>query len=114
MKKILILAVLIGLYTAASCQQEAKKHFVRVYNIEGKKIAKGFIASQTESTLTILKNTKTVQINMSDVSKIKNGRSAGHYIFIGSIAVIVPLTIAVAVCAASFALSGPMVFTFAP
>ena len=98
----MILAILIGLYTATSCQEQVKKHFVRVYNTEGKKIAKGFIANQTESTLTILHNEKTTEIPMSDVSKIKNGRSAGHYILIGSVAVIVPLGIAAIAMASAF------------
>lgn len=114
MKKIMILAMLIGFYTAASCQQKPEKHFVRVFNVEGKKVAKGFIVNKTETILTVAHGSKTTEVPMSDVSKIKKGRSAGHYILIGSVAVIVPFTIAIAIAAASWELAGPLMFTFTP
>jgi len=114
MKKILILAILFGLYTAANAQKHAKQRFVRVFNVSGKSICRGFLVSETEGNLIIRRGNDTLDVSRSDIGKIKNGRAAGHYILIGSVAVVVPCTIAavaIAAAASSVASMAPVALT---
>ena len=61
-----------------------KKLFVRVYNLEGKKIGKGHIVSLTDSLIQLKRGVKSVQFNFKDIGIIKTKRSAGHNILIGA------------------------------
>ena len=61
-----------------------KKLFVRVYDLEGKKIGKGHIVSLADSILQLKRGAKSVQFNVKDIGIIKTKRSAGHNILIGT------------------------------
>ena len=111
MKKILILAVLIGFYTAANCQHHEKRTFLRIFDVSGKAIVRGHLISESQTNLIMRKGSDTLNIPRSDIGKIKKGRSVGHYVWIGSVVIIVPTAIIAAAAAASLAsmtIVGPM------
>ena len=58
--------------------------FVRVYNMEGKKINKGYFQLISDTILGLKKEQKIAQINVTDIGFIKTKRSAGHNVLIGS------------------------------
>lgn len=62
-----------------------KKLFVRVYNLEGKKIGKGHIVSLTDSLLQLKRGAKDLQFSFNDIGTIKTKRSAGHNILVGAV-----------------------------
>lgn len=61
-----------------------KKLFVRVYDLEGKKIGKGHVNILNDTLLELKKNSKLIQFNVNDIGTIKTKRSAGHNILIGT------------------------------
>ncbi len=79
---ILILAFSINLVAQ---KEQDKKLFIRVFNLEGKKINKGHFQFINDSLLGLRRNRKAVQINVKDIGKIKTKRSAGHNVFLGSV-----------------------------
>jgi hypothetical protein len=62
----------------------SKKLFVRVYNLEGKKIGKGHIHFLNDTLLELKKNRKLIQFNVNSIGTIKTKRSAGHNILVGA------------------------------
>lgn len=62
------------------------KLFVRVYDLEGKKINKGFILAVNDSLLRIEKNKNYIDIPVKTIGMIKTKRSAGNNVLIGSLA----------------------------
>jgi len=82
---ILILALLsCGLFYAQKEKTKAAP-FIRVYDLNGKKIAKGRIASLTDTSLVTGPREKPVNIDVSRIGSIKTKRSAGHNIFLGAV-----------------------------
>ena len=82
MKKIIALLLLIaGLIITVSAQ---KKTFLRIYDESGKKIAKGFFAGTTDSSLILIKDDSSITVAVSKIGTIKTKRSAGHTILICS------------------------------
>jgi hypothetical protein len=59
--------------------------FIRVYDLNGIKIAKGRIASLTDTSLVTGPREKPVTIEVSRIGLIKTKRSAGHSIFMGAV-----------------------------
>ncbi|WP_298237848.1 hypothetical protein [uncultured Algibacter sp.] len=59
--------------------------FVRVYNIEGKKIAKGKIVFLSDSTLGLKKSNKLKEVPVKQIGKIKTKHSGGHNVLMGSL-----------------------------
>ncbi len=57
---------------------------MRIYNLNGKKIAKGKLLSTTKATLTLRRNKKTINISIDSIGSIKTKRSVGNNILIGS------------------------------
>ncbi|GAB2774719.1 hypothetical protein [Salinimicrobium soli] len=58
--------------------------FVRVYNLEGKKINKGRVLKVTDSSLVLISRKDQVEIMTGEIGKIKTKHSAGSNIFIGA------------------------------
>lgn len=68
------------------CQVGAQKNlFVRVYNLDEKKINKGQVLSITDSSLHLKsKGVNTVIFPIISIGKVKTKHSPGHHILIGS------------------------------
>ena len=78
MKKIIALLLIvagIGLHVTAQ-----KKTFLRVFDSTGKKIAKGYFAGTTDSTLLLIRDNQVVTVPMNQINTIRTKRSAGHTI----------------------------------
>ena len=111
MKKILILAVLVGFYTAANCQHHEKRTFLRIFDVSGKAIVRGHLISESQTDLIMRRGSDTLDVPRSDIGKIREGRSVGHYVLIGSVVIIIPTAIVAAAVAASFASMGTLAMT---
>lgn len=63
-----------------NAQKEAKRHdpFVRVYSLEGKKIAKGHITFINDSLLRLKNGDKLIELNIEDIGHVKTKKSGGH------------------------------------
>ena len=59
--------------------------FVRVYNMEGKKISKGHVLFAIDTILGLKKGNKIAKINVSDIGYIKTKRSEGNDVLMGSV-----------------------------
>ena len=81
----LILALLFSINVIA--QKEVKKDymFVRVYNLEGKKINKGIVFTVTDTTLQLKRNGRHENILFSNIGLIKTKHSEGHNVLMGSV-----------------------------
>jgi len=78
----LILFLLLTLAYFGAVAQNAT--FVRVYNLEGTKIAKGRLAGTTASSLQVLRGKDLVEVPVENIGSIKTKRSVGHNVLIGS------------------------------
>jgi hypothetical protein len=83
MRKLIALMVLLTINISILHAQ--KKVFVRVYDMSGKKTAKGFLAGTTDSSILISRDTLPVSIPVTQIGYIKTKRSAGHTILISSL-----------------------------
>ena len=85
MKYILLLFIFsLSFNSIAQELPKKSKIFVRVYNAENKKIAKGKMLKITDSTLILKRERKLISINSSEIYKIKTKRGAGHNALIGA------------------------------
>lgn len=80
----LIFALLFVINSFAQKETVEKGLFIRVFNLEGKKINKGHVAFVGDSILGLKKNGNDIEINVKEIGTIKTKRSAGHNILIGS------------------------------
>lgn len=65
-------------------QNSNKNTFIRVFNLEGKKIGKGYVYSINDDILILTKGKKRLEIEANEVGKIKTKRSGGHNVLMGS------------------------------
>jgi len=63
----------------------SKGTFLRVYNLEGKKVNKGKLHNVSDTAFTIKRNGKFINFNYKNIGYIKTKRSAGHNVIMGSI-----------------------------
>lgn len=84
-KLIAILFLSLCHYAFAQQQQDSATIFIRVFDLEGKRISKGRIAILSDSLLYLKKERGIITIPISEIGKIKTKRSAGHNIFIGAV-----------------------------
>ncbi len=87
LKKIMLVLTLI-MSTHSYAQKEILKNsiFVRVYNLDGKKMNKGYVAFVGDSILGLKRNGNYVEINVREIGTIKTKRSAGHNLLISTVA----------------------------
>ena len=78
----IILLVSINMY--AQIESKYGNAFIRVYNIEGKKIAKGKLLLVTEKSITLIKRNKRREIFLKDIGKIRTKRSFGNNVLKGA------------------------------
>ncbi len=84
--KTLMLLIVLTLFTNAYAQNRdfSKGMFVRVYNLEGKKISKGKLIFVSDTLLILKHNSKFNNLNPMDIGYIKTKRSGGHNVLIGA------------------------------
>lgn len=84
--KIIVLVFALQFVINSYAQKETleKGMFVRVFNLDGKKINKGHVAFVVDTLLVLKKNGNDVEINVKEIGTIKTKRSAGHNILVGS------------------------------
>ena len=84
--KNLIFLIALTLSINISAQNELKNSniFVRVFDLQGKKINKGKIFSISETSLQLIKKGENIKINFSSIGSIKTKRSAGNNLLIGA------------------------------
>lgn len=98
MKKLFFaMALILSINISAQKGTEKANVFVRVYDLQGKKISKGNILTITDSMLQLNAGTGPKEIEVSNIGLIKTKRSAGNNILIGSVIGAVPLIILAAV-----------------
>lgn len=84
--KHLLFAITLLLCLNITAQELPKKSkfFVRVYNNEGKKIAKGKILKITDSTLVLKKGRSSIKVPSNEISYLKTKRSNYHNALLGA------------------------------
>ncbi|WKD85464.1 hypothetical protein KCTC32516_00805 [Polaribacter huanghezhanensis] len=85
--KYLLFTIALFLCANITAQELPKKSkiFVRVYNNEGQKIAKGKMLKITDDTLFLKKGSKSVTVPLSDIMYIKTKRTNKHNVLIGGL-----------------------------
>ncbi|SHI95095.1 hypothetical protein [Algibacter luteus] len=85
MKSLIIILTLLLCFSVNAQEKKLKSNtFLRIYNLNGKKIAKGKLLSTTKTTLTLRRNKKPINISIDSIGSIKTKRSVGNNILIGS------------------------------
>lgn len=79
------LLVIISLFLFVKISAQESNVFIRTYNNQGKKIARGKVLKITDSTLILKKRGKSLIISSKDISYLKIKRSHGHAALIGAI-----------------------------
>jgi len=69
----------------AQSATQNNKIFVRVFNMEGKKIGKGHVLFAIDTVVGLKKGNKIAKINVSDIGYIKTNRSEGNDVLMGSV-----------------------------
>ena len=85
--KLILLCLTLLFCIKIHAQKEAKRHdpFVRVYSIEGEKIAKGRITFINDSVLGLKNEDKLIESTIADIGYIKSKRSGGHNVLVSSL-----------------------------
>ena len=75
-------SILTALFLVIVCLtiQAQKSPFIRIYNLNGKKIMKGNLFNVTDSSLTLISGGKNYEIPYQNIGTIKEGRSIGNSI----------------------------------
>lgn len=81
---IFIFAFLLCFSIYAQEKKLKSKTFLRIYNLNGKKITKGKILSSSSNTLTLSRNKKIINISVDSIGSIKTKKSVGNNILIGA------------------------------
>jgi hypothetical protein len=82
---ILSFVLLFSINLFAQNQTIKTEKFIRVYNLKGKKIAKGNIVFVNDSILSLKNTGKLKEIRIDEIGKIKTKRSGGHNVLMGSV-----------------------------
>ena len=84
MKNIFIaIALILGISVYAQVKNEQKDVFVRVFDLQGKKIGKGKILSISDTSIE-LKGKSESPISVANIGMIKTKHSGGHNVLIGA------------------------------
>lgn len=85
MKYVIVIIALILSINVFAQNEVYNNTFIRIYNLEGKKINKGKIKSITKNSIEIYLKGKTIKIPLNKIGKIKTKRSAGNNIVKGAL-----------------------------
>ena len=89
MCKSVVTAFVLLFFSSVVCSQGeliSKELFVRIYDAENIKIAKGFLSSVNDSGMVVLVKKKEVLVRTTRINTVKTRRSAGHNIGMGAMA----------------------------
>jgi hypothetical protein len=81
---ILSITLILSMNVYAQNRLENTNIFLRVYNLESKKIYKGKILSVSETALHLSRNGESIEIPVSSIGSIKTKRSGGNNVLIGA------------------------------
>lgn len=85
MKNLIItITLILSISVCAQNKFENANIFVRVYNLEGKKISKGKIISISETSLELKWKRESAKIMVNEIGSIKTKRSAGNNVIVGA------------------------------
>lgn len=85
MKNLIFVFTLIFSFSIQSQEDwNGSELFIRVYNLQGEKIAKGKIKSFSDTILQLSRKSKIVNISYDEIGSIKTKRSIGNNILIGA------------------------------
>ena len=82
---ILLFMILGSIQLSSQNEIRERKIFVRVFDFEDKKIAKGYLRVVTDSTLELSRSSEYLSIPLKNINYIKTKRSTGSNALIGSI-----------------------------
>lgn len=80
----LVFILALSLNSYAQNEDIYSSEFVRVYNLQGKKINKGHLMFINDSLLTIKRNDKLIPLEIANIGFIKTKHSTGHNVLIGA------------------------------
>ena len=78
------IALILSINISAQKGTEKTNVFVRVYDLQGKKMDKGKILSISETSLHLNRKEESVEIPVINIGSIKTKRSEGHNVLIGA------------------------------
>lgn len=81
-KRAILLMFVLSVFFISDLQ--AKGTFIRIFNKEGRKIARGNLISTTDTSVIIQQHKKQVEILITSVGFIKTQRTFGHAIALGA------------------------------
>jgi hypothetical protein len=81
---ILMMGFILSMSVYAQNEPKINNTFLRVYDLQGKRISKGEIISISEESLQLSINKGYIEIPVSNIGSIKTKRSAGNNILIGA------------------------------
>lgn len=85
MKHVFFALTLIACMNLQGQQDWVKSNgFVRVFDLQGKKIGKGKILKVTETSLQLIRQGNTKEFMFADIGKIKTKRSGGNNVLVGA------------------------------
>ncbi len=77
-------ALFVSINMYGQIKPQYKDIFLRVYNLEGKKIAKGKLVLITNSSMVLVRRRKRIEIQLEAIYKIRTKRSFGNNVIIGT------------------------------
>ncbi len=94
---VFVISLILCANLLAQNEMDKVKVFVRVYDLQNKKIGKGKILAITESSIRLIKGRKKIDtIPASNIGLIKTKRSGGHNVLLGAAAGAVIIGVSVA------------------
>ena len=81
---IFAITLILSIHVCAQNEFENTNVFIRVYDVQGKKISKGKIFSISETTLELNRKGESMKIPVSNIGSIKTKHSSGNNILVGA------------------------------
>jgi hypothetical protein len=81
---IFVITLILSINVYAQNELENTNIFVRVYDLQGKKIGKGKILSISETSLQLYRKGESVKVMVDGIGSIKTKHSAGNNVLIGA------------------------------
>ena len=81
---IVVITLIFSVSVYAQNDLESANFFVRVYDLDGKKIGKGKIISISQASLHLVRQKETIKIPVISIGSIRTKRSTGNNVLIGA------------------------------
>ena len=82
---IFTITLILSINLCAQNEFENTNIFVRVYDLDGKKIGKGKILSISETSLQLYRKGESVKVKVNGIGSIKTKHSAGNNVLVGAV-----------------------------